>query len=58
MLRRQWRRLGLGLDLNLSEPHEQMLEQLREQHGAEIDVFLRERVESEIHESFQQLRDG
>jgi len=48
----------LGFEINLSEPHEQMLEQLREQHGAEIDVFLRERVESEIHESFQQLRDG
>jgi hypothetical protein len=48
----------LGLEINLSEPHEQMLEQLREQHGGEIDVFLRERVESEIHESFQQLRDG
>jgi len=48
----------LGLEVDLSDPHERMLESLREQHGEGIDEYLRERVEAEIHESFQQLRDG
>jgi len=47
----------MSLEVELSEPHEQMLEDLREQHGGEIDVHLRQIVEAEIHESYQQLRE-
>jgi len=47
----------MSLEIVLSEPHEQMLEDLRQQHGGEIDVHLRQIVEAEIHESYQQLRE-
>jgi len=47
----------MSLELDLSDPHEQMLEDLRQQHGGEIDVHLRQIVEAEIHESYQQLRE-
>lgn len=47
----------MSLELELSKPHEQMLEALREEHDVGIDEHLRARVEAEIHESFQQLRD-
>jgi len=46
----------MSLEIDLSDPHEKMLEQLHEEHGEEIDVYLRQRVEAEVHESFQQLR--
>ncbi len=46
----------MSLNVNLSEPHEQMLEVLRAEHGEAIDEHLRQRVEAEIHESYQQLR--
>jgi len=45
------------LELEVSEPHEQMLNRLREEHGGGIDEHLRQRVESEIHKSYQQLRE-
>jgi len=47
----------MSLDIDLSDPHERMLEQLREEHGEGIDAYLRQRVEAEIHESFQQSRE-
>ena len=47
----------MSLEIDVSEPHEQMLERLREEHGDAIDEYLRKRVEAEIHESFQQLRE-
>jgi hypothetical protein len=46
----------MSLELDLSDPHERMLEQLRAEHDDGIDEHLRGRVEAEIHESFQQLR--
>jgi len=46
----------MSLEIALSEPHEQMLEALRAEHGGVIDEHLRQRVEAEIHESYQQLR--
>jgi len=46
----------MSLEIDLSDPHERMLEQLREEHGEGINEHLRQRVEAEIHESFQQLR--
>jgi hypothetical protein len=46
----------MSLEIDLSEPHEKMLERLREEHGEGIDEHFRQRVEAEIHESFQQLR--
>jgi len=48
----------MSLEVALSDPHEQMLESLREEHGAGIDEYLRQRVEAEIHESYQQLRQS
>jgi len=45
------------IEVELSEPHKRMLEQLRQKHGGGIDEHLRSRVEAEIHESFQQLRE-
>jgi len=47
----------MSLELELSEPHKQMLEALREEHGGGIDEHLRSRIEAEIHESYQQLRE-
>jgi hypothetical protein len=44
------------MDVALSEPHQEMLEQLRDDHGDGIDDHLRQVVEAEIHESYQQLR--
>jgi hypothetical protein len=46
----------MSLEIDLSEPHKRMLEQLREEHGAGIDEYLTQRVEAEIHESYQQMR--
>jgi len=46
----------MSLELDLSEPHEQMVKRLREAHGEEIELHLRQVVESEIHESYQQLQ--
>jgi len=46
----------MSLEIDLSDPHEKMLETLREEHGEGIDNHLRQRVEAEIHESFQQSR--
>ena len=46
----------MSLEIDLSEPHEKMLKTLREEHGGEIDAYLQQRIEAEIHESFQQLR--
>ena len=46
----------MSLEIDLSGPHEEMLEQLREEHGEAIDEHLRQRVEAEIHESYQQSR--
>lgn len=48
----------MSLEIDLSDPHGEMLATLREQHGEGIDEHLRQVVESEIHESYQQLRDG
>jgi hypothetical protein len=46
----------MSLEIDISDAHEQMLETLHEEYGGDIDAHLRERVEAEIHESFQQLR--
>lgn len=47
------------MDIDLSEFHEGMLAELREEHGEDYDEHLRELVEADIHESYQQLRgDG
>jgi len=46
----------MSLECEISEPHERMLEELREVHGEEIDAHLRTIVEAEIHESYQQMR--
>jgi hypothetical protein len=45
------------MEVEISEPHTQMLEALRDAHDEGIDQHLRERVEAEIHESFRQLRE-
>jgi hypothetical protein len=47
----------MSLEVDLSDPHKKMLTSLREEHDEEIDAYLRQRVEAEIHESFQQLRE-
>jgi len=47
----------MSLELDLSDPHEEMLGSLRDNHGEEINEYLRQRVEAEIHESFLQLRE-
>jgi len=48
----------MSLEIELSDPHEMMLAELREQHGeGEIDDFLTTVVSNEIHESYQQLND-
>jgi len=44
------------MEVELSNPHSEMLETLRETHGDDIDAHLRQVVEAEIHESFQELR--
>jgi len=46
----------MSLEIDLSEPHEEMLKALREEHGDGMHEHLREVVEAEIHKSFQQLR--
>ncbi len=46
----------MSLEIALSEPHETMFKALREEHGEVIDEHLRQQVEAEIHESYQQLR--
>jgi hypothetical protein len=46
----------MSLEIDLSDPHEQMLEQLREAHGEGVGDHLRQVAEAEIHESYQQLR--
>lgn len=46
----------MSLKIDLSTPHKQMLEQLREEHGTGINDHLRQIAEAEIHESYQQLR--
>lgn len=46
----------MSLEIDLSEPHAQMLQRLREVHGDDIEDYLRQRAEAEIHESYQQLR--
>jgi len=48
----------MSLEIALSDPHERMLELLREEYGGDIDDHLRSIVEAEIHESFQQLRQS
>jgi len=48
----------MSLEIDVSDPHEQMLESLREEYGDGIDEHLRQRVEAEIHESYQQLRQS
>jgi hypothetical protein len=55
----------MSLEVDLSDPHEAMLAQLRDEHGEgidehgnDIDSYLRQRVEAEIHKSYQQLREG
>jgi hypothetical protein len=48
----------MSVEIDISDPHAQMLAALREAHGEGIDDHLRERVEAEIHESFRQLRDS
>jgi hypothetical protein len=47
----------MSIEIDTSDYHESMLEELREAHGGDIDEYLRQRLESEIHESYQQLRD-
>jgi hypothetical protein len=47
----------MSLEIVLSNPHEEMLAELREAHGGEIDAHLREIIEGEIHKSFQQSRE-
>lgn len=47
----------MSLEIDVSDPHKEMLEILREEHGEGINGHLRQRVEAEIHESFQQLRE-
>jgi len=46
----------MSLEIALSDPHEEMLETLREEHGGGIDEYIRQTAEAEIHESYQQLR--
>jgi len=48
----------MSLEIDLSDAHEMMLETLREEHGGEIDAYLQQRIEAEVHESFQQLRQS
>lgn len=48
----------MSVDIDLSDYHEGMLNELRDQHGDGIDDHLRKIVEAEIHESYQQLRDS
>jgi len=47
----------MALTIELSDPHDKMVERLRDEHGDDIDSYLRQRVEAEIHESYQQLRE-
>jgi len=47
----------MSLEIELSDPHEMMLAELREAHGSdEIDEFLQTVVSNEVHESYQQLQ--
>jgi hypothetical protein len=40
----------------ISPPYQEMLNELREVHGDEIDVHIKQILESSIHESYQELQ--
>jgi hypothetical protein len=44
------------VELDISEMHEQMLEQLREHHGDDVDEDLTRLLEEQIHQAVQALR--
>jgi hypothetical protein len=41
----------------VEDPYQDMLKELRETHGDEIDTYLRELIRDAIHESYKQLDD-
>lgn len=43
--------------LNLGDVYQEMLDELREEHGAEIDYHIRDQIRDVIHESYKEL-DG
>jgi hypothetical protein len=46
------------ITIQVSAAHKQMLDLLREQHGGDIDVFLQQQVEEQIHKSHQETQYG
>jgi hypothetical protein len=46
----------MSLEIDISDFHEGMLDELTAIHGDEMEDHLRAMAESEIHESYQQLR--
>ena len=46
----------MSLEIELSEPHEQMLKALRESAQTNPDDDLRQMVEKAIHDGYQQLQ--
>ena len=46
----------MTLEIELSEPYEEMLEELRENGQSDPDDDLRELVEEAIHNGYQQLQ--
>jgi hypothetical protein len=50
--------IGDGGEIELpSEPYQEMLHELRQHHGDEIDAYLLELVRDGVHESYKEL-DG
>jgi hypothetical protein len=47
-----------SIEVDLSQAHRQMLDELRETHEGDIDVFLRQQLEEQIHKSYQQTQYG
>jgi hypothetical protein len=44
--------------IEVSAAHKQMLDHLRQEHGGNIDVFLQQQVEEQIHQSHQETQYG
>jgi hypothetical protein len=46
----------MSLELELSDPHWDMYDELKDEHGDDFELHLLRVVESEIHKSYQDLR--
>jgi hypothetical protein len=44
------------IQITITEPYAGMMEELRDEHGDEIDAHIRDLIRDSIHESYQQTR--